>query len=157
MSYLVSSDLVISINSFKQGMYYVIYVSSMDDIRSMNWSLGDRAPVVRSTQVVSDSDGVTIYMVMVMYPEKYFVKLQLNREIVQESYRGIDLIDYLMTASTFFGFFEEQEAYYKEIEARQFASDIAIVIGAVVAGMSFVLLDIMHPPKAVQDIEETDE
>lgn len=136
MAYQIESELMISINSLKQGAYYVIYVSSMQDIRNMNWLLGDRLPISKSTSEVS-----SIFIVRLVYPEKYFVSLQLRRSIIQSTFMGTNLILYLMTESTYFGLFEEQDAYFREMEQRKFFVDIAIITAAVIGGVVFLTMN----------------
>lgn len=149
MAYQLESELMISINSMKQGVYYVINISSTQDIRNMNWLLGDRLPTSKST---SEVEGV--YMVRMVYPERYFVSLQLQQGVVQSDFIGTNLVLYLMTESTYFGLFEEQDAQFREMERRKFFVDIAIITAAVIGGVVFMALNPFGKPKARTQQEE---
>src|SRR5688572_15453532 len=91
--------MMVSINSFKQGVFYTFCICSTDDITQIIWTVGTRPPSTRRALVVED-----VYIVKLQYPERYVIELQLRHEIIQESYIGPDLVQYLMTESTSYGF-----------------------------------------------------
>lgn len=138
MAYLANSDLNITVSSQKQGKFYIMCVSSIVDIRQMKWILGDRSPLRTSTLIMDQVMSMPIYIVRLVYDERYYVKLQLRDQIVQQPYIGNDLVLYLMTDATYFGFFEEQEAMFREQENRRVMAEIMLLSAFVVGGMIFI-------------------
>lgn len=158
MAYYVPSAFIISINVFKQGSFYTIYVSSSDDIRGFNWFLGDEPPVMKSTSLVTEeSSGTTVYLVRLVYTERYFVKLQLRTGIVQEKYIGENLLYYLMTDSTYYGYFEEQDDCFRMIEKRRMYGEIAVVGFAVFGALIILLMDEDERDEEIKRIREESE
>lgn len=132
MACFVESGFGITINSYKHSSFRAICIGSLVDIRFLGWILGNQSPMTRLTWAIGDTE--TIYMVRLLYPESYYIKLQLQKNMIQTKYRGTDIIEYLLTDSTHYGYYEEQENALKNEALMKFYMDMTIIsIGIVTA------------------------
>lgn len=102
----------------------------MTDITKINWTLSGVLPYLRTIKQFSG-----VYIVQLVYSIRFFTSLQLYQGIVQTSYIGPEILDYLATAESSFGLYAEQYEELVALERRRDIIDITFLASMIIGGI----------------------